>query len=158
MASELNMYESQIQEYKYEIERISRELHDLKKKYYSQKRKEQLQKYFKCFILHFLFNIRFRNFDPKERHSHVQIYSLKFHIYTTRFIVKYRMLDGCCDYLAGNKSGQWPQHPRGSPKSSHKTCPITSSDSSVADSTCRAQCLPLARPLLPPLRALIDPL
>ena len=44
MASELNMYESQIQEHKFEIERVSRELHDVKKKYYSQKRKEQLTK------------------------------------------------------------------------------------------------------------------
>ncbi len=41
MASELNMYESQVQEYKYEIERLARELQDVKKKYYTQKRKEQ---------------------------------------------------------------------------------------------------------------------
>ena len=46
MASELNMYESQIQEYKYEIERVSRELIDVKKNYYAQKRKEQLSKYY----------------------------------------------------------------------------------------------------------------
>ena len=46
MASELNMYESQVQEYKYEIEHLARELHvqDVKKKYYTQKRKEQQQR------------------------------------------------------------------------------------------------------------------
>ena len=32
MASELNMYESQVSEYKYEIERLARELQDVKKK------------------------------------------------------------------------------------------------------------------------------
>lgn len=41
MASELNMYESQVSEYKYEIERLAKELQDVKKKYYTQKRKEQ---------------------------------------------------------------------------------------------------------------------
>lgn len=41
MASELNMYESQVAEYKYEIERLARELQDVKKKYYIQKKKEQ---------------------------------------------------------------------------------------------------------------------
>ena len=44
MASELNMYQAQVNEYKYEIERLSRELRDTKKKYYSQRRKEQLAK------------------------------------------------------------------------------------------------------------------
>ncbi|KAJ3004461.1 hypothetical protein HKX48_001205, partial [Thoreauomyces humboldtii] len=34
LASELNMYHSQVNEYKYEIERVNRELQDLKKKYY----------------------------------------------------------------------------------------------------------------------------
>ena len=42
MASELNMYQAQVNEYKYEIERVTRELQDLKRKYYQQKRKEQL--------------------------------------------------------------------------------------------------------------------
>ena len=42
MASELNMYQAQVNEYKYEIEKLNRELQDLKKKYYSQNRKEQL--------------------------------------------------------------------------------------------------------------------
>ena len=41
MASELNMYESQVSEYKYEIERLARELQDVKKKYYMQKKKDQ---------------------------------------------------------------------------------------------------------------------
>ena len=41
MASELNMYESQVSEYKYEIERIARELQEVKKKYFMQKKKEQ---------------------------------------------------------------------------------------------------------------------
>jgi len=41
MASELNMYESQVAEYKYEIERLARELQDVKKKYYMQKKKDQ---------------------------------------------------------------------------------------------------------------------
>jgi len=44
MASELNMYESQVSEYKYEIERLARELQDVKKKYFMQKKKEQHQK------------------------------------------------------------------------------------------------------------------
>jgi len=41
MASELNMYESQVSEYKYEIERLSRDLQEVKKKYFLQKKKEQ---------------------------------------------------------------------------------------------------------------------
>jgi len=44
MASELNMYEAQVQEYKYEIERLSRELQDIKKKYFMQKKREQQQR------------------------------------------------------------------------------------------------------------------
>jgi len=45
MASELNMYESQVNEYKYEIERLSRDLHEAKKKYFTQRKKEQQAKY-----------------------------------------------------------------------------------------------------------------
>jgi len=44
MASELNMYESQVQDYKYDIERLSRELQDIKKKYFLQKKREQQQR------------------------------------------------------------------------------------------------------------------
>jgi hypothetical protein len=42
MASEVNMYQAQVNEYKYELERANRELMDMKKKYYENKRKEQL--------------------------------------------------------------------------------------------------------------------
>ena len=42
MASELNMYQAQVNEYKYERERLSRELQMVKKKYYEQKRREQM--------------------------------------------------------------------------------------------------------------------
>lgn len=42
MASELNMYQAQVNEYKYEQERLSRELTDMKRKYYQQKRKDKL--------------------------------------------------------------------------------------------------------------------
>ncbi len=42
MASELNMYQAQVNEYKYEQEKLSRELTDMKKKYYQQKRKEKV--------------------------------------------------------------------------------------------------------------------
>jgi hypothetical protein len=45
MASELNMYETQIGEYKYEIERLGRDLQEVKKKYFMQKKKEQQVKY-----------------------------------------------------------------------------------------------------------------
>lgn len=44
MASELNMYESQVSEYKMDIERLSRELQEVKKKYFLQKKKEHLQR------------------------------------------------------------------------------------------------------------------
>ncbi|KAJ8604772.1 hypothetical protein CTAYLR_001018 [Chrysophaeum taylorii] len=44
MASELNMYQTQVNEYKYEIERLTRDLQDVKRKYYEQKRREQLAK------------------------------------------------------------------------------------------------------------------
>jgi len=44
MASELNMYESQVQDYKYDIERLSRELQDIKKKYFMHKKREQQQR------------------------------------------------------------------------------------------------------------------
>merc|ERR1719163_244228 len=42
MASELNMYQAQVNEYKYEIERLTRELQDVKRKYYEQKRRDQM--------------------------------------------------------------------------------------------------------------------
>jgi chromosome segregation ATPase len=42
MASELNMYQAQVNEYKYDQERLSREVTELKRKYYVQKRKEKL--------------------------------------------------------------------------------------------------------------------
>ena len=52
MASELNMYESQVSEYKYEIERLARELQDVKKKYFMQKKKEQQNKWVHIFKLY----------------------------------------------------------------------------------------------------------
>ena len=45
MASELNMYESQVSEYKMDVERLSRELQEVKKKYFLQKKKEHMQRY-----------------------------------------------------------------------------------------------------------------
>jgi uncharacterized membrane protein YkoI len=44
MASELNMYQAQVNEYKYEIERLVRERDDTKRKYFEQKRREQLER------------------------------------------------------------------------------------------------------------------
>jgi len=44
MASELNMYQAQVNESRYEMERLTRELQDVKRKYYEQKRRETLQK------------------------------------------------------------------------------------------------------------------
>jgi hypothetical protein len=44
MASELNMYQAQVNEYKYEIERLVRELNDMKRKYFEQKRREQMER------------------------------------------------------------------------------------------------------------------
>ncbi|KAJ3239477.1 hypothetical protein HDU81_005921 [Chytriomyces hyalinus] len=41
LASELNMYHSQVNEYKFEIDRLTQELQELKKKYYEQKRRER---------------------------------------------------------------------------------------------------------------------
>jgi predicted RNase H-like nuclease (RuvC/YqgF family) len=40
LASELNMYHSQVNEFKYEIERLNRELQDMKKKYYRLRKKQ----------------------------------------------------------------------------------------------------------------------
>lgn len=45
MASELNMYESQVSENKVEVERLSRELQEVKKKYFLQKKKEMSVKW-----------------------------------------------------------------------------------------------------------------
>lgn len=42
MASELNMYQAQVNEYKYEIERLNREMQEVKKRYFDHKRREQL--------------------------------------------------------------------------------------------------------------------
>lgn len=42
MASELNMYQAQVNEYKYEQERLARELTEMKRKYYVQKRKDKM--------------------------------------------------------------------------------------------------------------------
>lgn len=44
MASELNMYESQVSEYKMDVERLSKELQEVKKKYFLQKKKEHIQR------------------------------------------------------------------------------------------------------------------
>ena len=44
MASELNMYQAQVNEYKYEIERLVRELGDMKRKYFESKRRDQLER------------------------------------------------------------------------------------------------------------------
>ncbi len=44
MASELNMYESQVAEYKMDIDRLQRELQEVKKKYYLQKKKDHQQR------------------------------------------------------------------------------------------------------------------
>jgi len=44
MASELNMYQAQINESKYQMERVTRDLQDVKRKYYEQKRRETLTK------------------------------------------------------------------------------------------------------------------
>ena len=44
MASELNMYESQVTEHKMDIDRLQRELQEVKKKYYLQKKKEHHNK------------------------------------------------------------------------------------------------------------------
>ncbi|KAI9328553.1 hypothetical protein BDR26DRAFT_54242 [Obelidium mucronatum] len=41
LASELNMYHSQVNEYKFEIDRLTRDQQELKKKYYEQKKKER---------------------------------------------------------------------------------------------------------------------
>ncbi len=40
MASELNMYDSQVSEHKMDIDRLQRELQEVKKNYYLQKKKE----------------------------------------------------------------------------------------------------------------------
>ena len=58
MASELNMYESQVSEYKYEIERLARELQEVKKKYFMQKKKEQASKYVESWT----FSLKVRRF------------------------------------------------------------------------------------------------
>lgn len=44
MASELNMYESQVSEYKFEIDKLNKELTEVKDKYFMQKKKEHLLK------------------------------------------------------------------------------------------------------------------
>ncbi|KAJ3034777.1 hypothetical protein HDV00_004639 [Rhizophlyctis rosea] len=44
LASELNMYHSQVNEYKYEIERLNREIQDLKKKYYERRKRDNDRK------------------------------------------------------------------------------------------------------------------
>ena len=45
MASELNMYESQVSEYRMDIDRLQREMQEVKKKYFLQKKKEQSLRY-----------------------------------------------------------------------------------------------------------------
>eukprot|EP00607_Mallomonas_marina_P000809 CAMPEP_0182435084 /NCGR_PEP_ID=MMETSP1167-20130531/73596_1 /TAXON_ID=2988 /ORGANISM="Mallomonas Sp, Strain CCMP3275" /LENGTH=921 /DNA_ID=CAMNT_0024625717 /DNA_START=57 /DNA_END=2822 /DNA_ORIENTATION=+ len=44
MASELNMYQAQVNEFKYDNERTNRELQDMKRKYFQQKRKGEMLK------------------------------------------------------------------------------------------------------------------
>lgn len=56
MASELNMYETQVAEYKMEIDRLAREMQEVKKKYFMQKKKEQAVRCVR--LLYFKDNIR----------------------------------------------------------------------------------------------------
>ena len=42
MASELNMYQAQVNEYKFEIDRVNREIQELKRKYFEQKKAQQI--------------------------------------------------------------------------------------------------------------------
>ena len=42
MASELNMYQAQVNEYKFEIDRVNREIQELKRKYFEQKKMQQI--------------------------------------------------------------------------------------------------------------------
>ena len=44
LASEVNMYDSQITEYKFEIDKLNKELSEVKNKYLLQKKKEHLIK------------------------------------------------------------------------------------------------------------------
>ena len=44
MASELNMYQAQVNESKYEMEKLTRELQTVKRLYYDQKRRETLMR------------------------------------------------------------------------------------------------------------------
>jgi hypothetical protein len=44
MASELNMYHSQVAEYKYEIEKLNKDLLNVKKKYFEEKKKQYVSK------------------------------------------------------------------------------------------------------------------
>lgn len=57
MASELNMYESQVSEYKMDVERLSRELQEVKKKYFLQKKKEHMQRYAQIIMQHELLTL-----------------------------------------------------------------------------------------------------
>mmetsp|Transcript_56815 Transcript_56815/g.123677 ORF Transcript_56815/g.123677 Transcript_56815/m.123677 type:complete len:90 (+) Transcript_56815:2179-2448(+) len=41
MASEINMYQAQVNQYKYEMERLTTELHMIKKNYLEHKKREQ---------------------------------------------------------------------------------------------------------------------
>ena len=52
MASELNMYESQVAEHKMDIDRLQRELQEVKKKYYLQKKKDHQQRLATCILLY----------------------------------------------------------------------------------------------------------
>ena len=45
MASELNMYESQVSEYCMDLDRLQREMQEVKKKYFLQKKKEHALRY-----------------------------------------------------------------------------------------------------------------
>lgn len=44
MASELNMYQAQVNDFKFEMEKATRELQDVKRRYYEQKRRDTLHK------------------------------------------------------------------------------------------------------------------
>ena len=62
MASELNMYESQVSEYRMDIDRLQREMQEVKKKYFLQKKKRASsqvyinppirRKFTNCIIIH----------------------------------------------------------------------------------------------------------
>ena len=77
MASELNMYESQVTENKMDIDRLQRELQEVKKKYYLQKKKDHQQRWASCVYMYLAMmgiHVHVYNWEGNDYYGYIRVF------------------------------------------------------------------------------------